>query len=66
MDCWLVQAEGGIPCNTADLLKEQEFAQKVTVADHEGVEGTVNFKLNASIGANTAMSCQYSHAIYVK
>ncbi len=42
MICRLVQAEGGIPSNTADLLKEQEFAQKVTVADHEDVEGMVN------------------------
>jgi hypothetical protein len=37
-----VQAEGGIPFNTADILKEQEFTDKVAVSDHETVEGTVS------------------------
>lgn len=37
-----VQAEGGIPYNTAELLKEQEFTNKAVINEHEAAEGKVS------------------------
>ena len=38
-----ILSQGGIPSNTADLLKQRETSETADRAVHEGTQGTVGF-----------------------